>query len=413
MENRKAILDLLTAYLNKQVSREEFDQLFTQLAALEDEAFKEIILDALDSESTLSDTDFIQARVDQLYPQLHAKIKKLPEAIADPIDTQKSTRQIWWSMSAAAAILIFLLAGIYFFTDRSRQYKPIAITPEQILPGGNRATLTLANGQTIDLNIEQSGIVIGDGITYADGTDILDDRWADGKESPMSNVSRLLSLSTPKGGQYQITLSDGTRVWLNAASSITYPVAFEGGKREVSLQGEAYFEVAKDKSRPFIVNTTKQRVEVLGTSFNINAYENETATKTTLLTGSVRIQASEGAQANGNSQMLDPNQQSVVNHQDNKITVNHIDPSAAVAWKDGLFNFHGLSIDESMKQIERWYDIHVVYKGKKPEGYLGGKMSRGVKLATFLSFLEKDFHIKSELQPDRTLILFVSKESNN
>src|SRR5690606_38098125 len=208
-------------------------------------------------------------------------------------------------------------------------------------------------------------------------------------------------------GQYQITLPDGTHVWLNAASTLSYPTEFSGAVREVTLVGEAYFEVVKDETKPFIVQTANQQTEVLGTSFNINAYDNETVTKTTLLTGSLRVNPTANNQPNGQSRILMPNQQSIIDDNGNKITVNEIDPELVSALKNGLFKFHGLSIDESLKQIERWYDIEVVYPGSsKPDGYLGGKMSRGVKLSTFLEFLEKDFNIHSKLQADRKLILY-------
>ncbi|WP_257667222.1 FecR family protein [Parapedobacter tibetensis] len=404
MDNRRAIHKLLTAYLDKQISRDEFDQLFAKLAALEDDAFRKTIYQALDNPSETSDADFIAQRVASLYPQLQAKIHRDTPVAAE---TPRRTHRVWWNIPAAAAALIFLFTGIYFFIADLSQPESAAITPAQILPGGNRATLTLVDGQTVNLSSEESGIVIGDEISYLSGSEILDygQQATDNRQ-----VSRLMSLTTPKGGQYQITLADGTHLWLNAASSLTYPVAFDGDKREVSLQGEAYFEVSKDQSKPFIVNTVKQRIEVLGTSFNINAYNNEVLTKTTLLTGSVQVYASTDGATNGKSQVLTPNQQSVVDDS-GEISVNKIDPYTAIAWKDGLFNFHGLSIDESLKQVERWYDVDVIYQGKKPIGYLGGKMSRGVKLSTFLSFLEKDFHIKSELKANRTLVLYASQDN--
>src|SRR5690606_25369938 len=150
-----------------------------------------------------------------------------------------------------------------------------------------------------------------------------------------------LQLTTPNGGQYQINLSDGTLVLLNAASTLTYPAEFGENTREVILDGEAYFEVTKDPEKPFIVRTAKQRIEVLGTSFNINAYNNETTTKTTLLTGAVRINTSTNTDTDGESRVLTPNQQSVVNDNQKAITVKQINPESAIAWKNGLFNFHG------------------------------------------------------------------------
>lgn len=409
MENRIAILSLLTAYLHKQVSREEFDQLFSALASLEDEDFKEMILRALDNGAEITDADFIQQRVSDLYPQLQTKIGLSSQPATKLPDASKGKRlQIWRKVTAAAAVILaFLFGGLYLLSDQSdhRESTTAVLTPEHILPGGNRAVLTLADGRSVDLNSRKSGIVVRNGLTYLDGSSVLD--------NPENEGMSTLKLTTPNGGQYQITLSDGTRVLLNAASTLTYAAEFGSeNTREVTLDGEAYFEVTKDPEKPFIVTTTKQRIEVLGTSFNINAYNNETTTKTTLLTGSVRVNIPAGKYTNQESRILTPNQQSVVNDNQNEITVKNVNPESAIAWKNGLFNFHGLSIDESLKQVERWYDIRIVYEGEIPQGYLGGKMSRGVKLATFLNFLAKDFHIKSEMKADRTLILYTaSKEA--
>lgn len=406
MDNRKAIKSLLSAYLMNRMSRDEFDELIARLAALDDADFREAVRQVLDDGTDLPNDEFIQQRVDYLYPLLLAKVRAAPHVATHPPD-RPIRRLVWWKLPAAAAIvLMFLLVGNYLWRNGGRPDATAPITAEQIVAGGDRATLTLADGRTIDLNAAQRGIAVGDGIRYLDGTEVIT-LDADG-ERPATNA-QLLTLSTAKGGQYQLALPDGTKVWLNAASSLVYPDAFGKDVREVTLQGEAYFEVAKERDRPFIVNTARQRVAVLGTSFNINAYGNENFTKTTLLSGSVRVNATADGVAQGEGRILAPNQQSVIGHQGNDIAVNPIDPFTALAWKDGLFNFHGLNIDEAMKQIERWYDISVRYNGAKPEGYLGGKMSRGVRLSTFLDFLERDFGIKSELKADRTLVLYVSK----
>jgi len=399
LDNRIAILDLLTAYLNKQVSHEEFNRLFSALAKLEDEDFTEIILQALDRESDITDADFIQERLSHLYSQLQGKILfSSPRPVIKIIETRKKRSQIWQrAIATAAAALVFLLISFYFIKDQpDRGNSTVVLTPERILPGSNRATLILADGRTVDLSADKNGIVVKDGIKYADGSTVV-------TQQPDKSAIVQARLSTPRGGQYKITLADGTDVWLNAASTLTYPIEFSGREREVTLEGEAYFEVTRDEARPFIVNTAKQRTEVLGTSFNINAYDNETLTKTTLLNGSVRVQASAANPAKG--RILVPNQQSIIGNDEN-IRIYKVDPAKVVAWKEGIFNFHGLSIDESLKQIERWYDIDIIYQGVKPEGYLGGRMSRGVKLSTFLEFLEKDFHIQSELKEDRTLLLY-------
>jgi len=404
LDKHKEILNLLAAYLNNQVTREEFDRLFADLSNLEDADFEKAILQALDEDPNGFDADFIQERVSSLYPQIQANTTLNPLK-KESTDVAKQSRQIQWRIvaTAAAVIAIVLLSSLYFFRNRPHQNRQARITtPENILPGGNRATLMLGDGRSIDLSAEKNGIVVVDGIKYADGSVVMN-------EQIDHTTIEQAQLRTPKGGQYEITLPDGTRVWLNAASTLTYPTKFSGYAREVTLEGEAYFDVMKHPEKPFIVNTAKQRVEVLGTTFNINAYSNEVATKTTLLTGSIRVNRIAKDEMTGHSQVLAPYQQSTIRDNQQEITINKVDPQSAIAWKNGLFNFHGLSIDESLKQVERWYDIRIVYQGKKPTGYLGGKMSRGVKLATFLNFLAKDFQIKSEMKADRTVILTTSE----
>jgi len=411
LENRNAILSLLTAYLNKQVSREEFDRLFSALTELEDEDFQATILQALDNQADVTKSDFIPERVAQLYPELLANVSATPQVAITPTGRSARRSVIGWKLSVAAAtIFLFLAAGIYFWQDTDHHNRTSLISAEQIVPGSDRATLTLADGRTVDLSAAKKGIAVGNGIRYLDGTEVIALTADEGKQTANT---RLLTLTTPKGGQYQLSLPDGTKVWLNAASSLVYPEAFGDDIREVKLEGEAYFEVTKARNRSFVVNTEKQRVAVLGTSFNISAYSNDEVTKTTLVTGSVRVNILAGGVTQGESRILAPNQQSVIGNQENSLAVNSIDPRTAIAWKDGLFNFHGLGIDEAMKQIERWYDIRVRYEGPKPTGYLGGKMSRGVRLSTFLDFLERDFGIRSELKADRTLVLYATNTARN
>lgn len=432
MENRKAISNLLNAYMNRQISRAQFDKLFAELARLEDETFKEAVYEVLENQPDTVDTDFIHQRVAQLYPQLQSKIQQDGAHTApEPASKPKRGRLIWWGVSTAAAMLVFLVIGRYLFDKNEIPVDLPDLRAEQILPGGNRATLTLTDGRVVDLSTEQNGIIVGDDITYADGSLVLSREVSRPKTNTpeshrntrsASGGTQYAILTTPKGGQYQLTLPDGTNVWLNANSTLKYPSRFTGDERIVELEGEAYFEVqslkygthhkssrASGNQIPFSVKTKNQTVEVLGTQFNINAYDNEKVTKTTLLSGTVRVSRSGQDPSNEKSRTLMPNQQSVVGVHGDEISIHDIDARTAIAWKEGLFNFHSLSIDESLKQIERWYDVNVVYEGKKPTGHLGGKMSRGVKLSTFLAFLEKNFQINAELKPDRTLILRAPK----
>jgi ferric-dicitrate binding protein FerR (iron transport regulator) len=207
------------------------------------------------------------------------------------------------------------------------------------------------------------------------------------------------TLSTPRGGQYQLLLPDGTKVWLNAASSITYPVGALTKEIKIKIEGEAYFEVAKNKELPFIVDIGgRSTVEVLGTHFNVNGYTNEGVIRTTLLEGSVKV-------TNGQSdKVLKPGQQSEQAAQDQKITVhNDVDTDKVLAWKNGLFNFEGASLPAVMHQLERWYDITVQYEGAVPAIEFRGGMDRNVNLSAILQFLA-EMKIKYTMQ-GHTLII--------
>jgi ferric-dicitrate binding protein FerR (iron transport regulator) len=284
-----------------------------------------------------------------------------------------------WGWAAAAVLL--LAAGAYLWVQPGEKAAKVAAVQHEILPGSDRAVLTLANGAAITLNsagnqvIRQEGAAIqqqGGQLTYA----------TQGGNFPAAyNV-----LSTPRGGQFRVTLPDGTRVWLNAASSLRYPTAFTGTERKVELTGEAYFEVAKHAGMPFRVSVNNRAaIEVLGTRFNVNAYEDESRISTTLLQGKVKVAAGGAQQA-----VLMPGQQAqIAGRHTGIIIVSNADVDKALAWKNGLFNFEGATLEEVMKQLERWYDIEVIYEKGIPDIAFGGKMTRDIPLSGVLIALEK------------------------
>jgi transmembrane sensor len=232
------------------------------------------------------------------------------DALLQDINTPRPAR-LWPRLAAAAAVIVMILAGIYALNNRHKAQQIITANKpvtHDFAPGSNKVILTLSNGSKVELSDAKKGKV-------ADESGTLINKTADGQISyakqagadHLKNQQLFNTAATPRGGQYQLVLSDGTRVWLNAASSVKYPVEFSGQERKIELTGEAYFEVAHDQKRPFRVVSNGQVVEVLGTHFNINAYDNEQAVKTTLLQGSVRIIA--GA----NSQMIKPGEQAQLN----------------------------------------------------------------------------------------------------
>lgn len=290
-----------------------------------------------------------------------------------------------WKFSIAAMLLIAFSLTIYLYKDNNLHTQNKALY-DSITPGGNKATLTLTNNKTIDLSEEKDGLIINNNeITYSDGTKI-------GNSSDLA-ATEYITITTPKGGQYKVVLSDGTRVWLNAASSLRYPVKFIGDRqRRVVLTGEAYFEVESIYSKtskikkkvPFIVETAIQEVKVLGTHFNINSYVDEASIKTTLLEGSVSVSILNTEY----SVLLKPNQESSIIKDSNKIKVNSVDPENAIAWKNGVFRFDKADIYTVMRQISRWYNIEVVYEGEVSYESFYGEIQRNYDLNEVLNVLK-------------------------
>ncbi|AMR29936.1 hypothetical protein A0256_00155 [Mucilaginibacter sp. PAMC 26640] len=294
-------------------------------------------------------------------------------------------------LPVAAGIIGMLITVTVKFILPSEKKEKIAVTSD-ILPGGNNAVLTLANGHKINLNTVTNGqIALQAGIhIYKTASGQL--TYKSIANAAASDAIATNNISTPRGGQWQISLPDGSNVWLNAASSLSYPVSFQNQKdRIVQLTGEAYFEIAKDRSHPFIVKTGQQSVEVLGTHFNINAYPDEPSIKTTLAEGRVKVLAT-----NGKSQLLSPGQQSIL--QQDELTRAIINVDDELAWTKGSFHFSDQSIQRIMRQLSRWYDIDVQYAPNVSYDSLNGRISRYKNLSQVLNALEatRAVHFKME-----------------
>jgi transmembrane sensor len=307
-------------------------------------------------------------------------------------------RTLWPRIAVAASLLLFLTAGSYYLWKDKSTNQTIAHQPAQVIaPGGNKAILTLANGQQINLTGTKDGK-----LAQQNGTAV--NKTAEGQivynslsgEATAANNIAYNTLTTPRGGQYHLTLADGTNVWLNAASSITYPVAFTGKTRSVKITGEAYFEVAHNAAKPFRVTSGNQTTEVLGTHFDINAYDNEPGIKTTLLEGSVRVAA-------GNSKaVLKAGQQSALEGE--RLSVADVDADEAVAWKNGYFEFSEADIQTVMRQISRWYDVDVDFQGSITKETFTARIARSKNINQVLNIVKLSNAVKIEIQGRRVIV---------
>ncbi|MBO9635925.1 MAG: FecR domain-containing protein [Chitinophagaceae bacterium] len=293
---------------------------------------------------------------------------------------------------AAAAALIAVGTVIFFMVRKPAEPLPIAdVKKEVIQPGKQGAVLTLADGRQIVLDSSGNGI-----IAQQSGTEIRLQNGTLAYDAAVANGSSFNTIATPAGRQYQVVLPDGSHVWLNAGSSLKYPTAFTEQTRKVELTGEAYFEVAKKAKQQFQVAVNgSSLVDVLGTSFNIDAYQDGAAIKTTLLDGAVKVS---NAGSNPQPVVLKPGQQSQQHGASGTIEVlKQVDIDNVMAWKNNKFNFEGIPLKEIMKQLERWYDIEVVYEGPAPVFEFYGELSRNNSLNDILeAFKDSDLHFRLE-----------------
>jgi len=306
--------------------------------------------------------------------------------------------------AAVAAVLLIAATTTYLFLkNRPINEKLQATTLKKSLdvePGTNRAMLTLADGSTITLDDKLSGNIKelpGLVITKTHKGELV---YKVSGHSQNKFTTSTNTVTTPRGGQYQVFLSDGTHVWLNAASVLTFPQAFSGKTRWVKLEGEGYFEVVKNKTMPFHVFTGSQDVEVTGTHFNINGYMNNQAINTTLLEGGITVHQK------NTSQQVFPGQQAVVSANPFAIKVNAADTEEAVAWKNGLFEFNNASLTQIMNQLERWYDLKIDYSSLPAKRY-NGMVPRSANLSRVLQMLEVTGNIKFKIEKNRQLKVIV------
>jgi ferric-dicitrate binding protein FerR (iron transport regulator) len=309
-----------------------------------------------------------------------------------------------WGWVAAASVLLAVGVYSWFRNNNHRQQQGAGVVPPQlamdVLPGRDGAILTLADGRQVVLDSMGNGV-----IAMQDGAKVVltNGQLAYALTGDVPGEVPYNIMSTPRGRQFNVVLPDGTKVWLNAASSLKYPIVFKGTERLVEVTGEAYFEVAANEQLPFKVKVKEgATIEVLGTHFNINAYTGEAGSTTTLLEGSVRITAEDKAIK---SVVLQQGEQAQVVSAATAIKINrHVEIEKVMAWKNGLFNFDGMSLTEAMKQLERWYDLEVVYEKGIPDIYFAGEMSRNISLSGLLHGL-KDAGVHFRIEQGKRLIV--------
>jgi transmembrane sensor len=375
MQNTNERLALLIdLYFEEIINQEETDELWRYVLdpALADE-IKAQLPDVFDATSVEGlNEDRKKDILDYIYT--HGTLDK------------KVTVKLWLRLAVAAAIVLVVFgAGLFYLTRQTNNYVHTNLVAQtDALPGKNAATLTLANGKTIYLSAalkgklaEESGVSIS---KTADGQIVYE---ITGRNS--LGKDKINTLSTARGETYVVKLPDGSLVWLNAASSIRYPVSFTGMKlRKVELSGEAYFEVAKDKVHPFVVTTRQLDINVLGTHFNVESYGDEPAVKTTLLEGAVNVSLRSATHL---SQMLKPGQQAV--YMGNQLSVVPFETEEVMDWKNGKIFFDNESLETIMRKVSRWYDVDLVYHGDVKQLTFQGVLSRTKNLSSILDFFKR------------------------
>lgn len=404
-EKAKRVAGLIAGYLRQTLSEEEHDELDEWMTASDDNQrlFEE-----------LTDIKNIEEGMKQMKSIDPEKmLKKIKERIPFNKTGTKKRTQRRWAYGVAASII--LIAGTLIVSQMIfRKYKKEIITKKErgIEPGGNKATLTLSNGKIIDLEDAKKGL-----IDSSSGSDVL--KTAEGQLSYENPEGRMLvyhTLTTPAGGQYSVLLPDGSRVWLNASSSLKYPVAFTGKERVVELEGEGYFEVTHltptssqpspegegVRKTPFIVKINKNvEVEVTGTKFNINAYSDEKYIATTLLEGKVRVGSPEpGADV----RELFPGEQAKAGSDGELEVEKGVNTETIIAWTKGQFKFSNAPIEEIMRQVARWYNAEIIYEGKVDYHFNATTIYRSEPLSKLLEILEATNRVHFKIEGRKIIV---------
>ena len=392
------IAKLLINFLEAKLSEAEKKQLENWLQANSQNQF---LFEKLQTD------EYLKAELKLLYSfDDQRAFEKIRETLGtkSPVVSLKKNRIRRMAVAAAAIVIIATSATIFFLSTSKRQIGEVvqikespALPAEKIIPGGNLATLTLSDGSVISLKDTENGVLTKEG--NVDIVKLKDGQIAYGKAENATPEIRYNVVTTPRGGKYNLTLSDGTKVWLNAASSLRFPASFSGKERKVEMEGEVYFDIAKDLKHPFIVVVDGAEILVTGTEFNVNAYRDEQSMKITLLQGNVSLKNTQ------NQTNLTPGQQAEISETGNFMIHKTIDLDDVIAWKEGLFHFNKADLKTVMKEISRWYDVDVEFKDAGKRRVFKGEMQRDLELSQVIKILNKH-HINIELSGRKMIVSY-------
>jgi len=398
---------LLSQYLNNTISKSDCMELLGYLSRTDNKEISDIIDQQMTEFDVGPEFSGIQARdvFDRILsdPRL---INNESSLITEDYEPKRVNlyQKKWFRI--AAVFLIFCITGLYFLKTKNVSLPQERVVQKESTPGispdRNKATLTLSTGEVISLEGAKNGELANSAnssVQKIDNGQIVYNSLHHSSKTSAMNEPVFHTLTTPKGGEYQITLPDGTKVWLNSYSSLSFPDAFLGNERRVKLNGEAYFEVAKNKDKPFNVSVNDVTVRVLGTHFNISAYRDDRDITTTLLEGSVQV-------AKNNKQtLIKPGQQATVQGTSDVIAVSEARIKEVMAWKNGYFIFNDEDIFSIMKQVSRWYDVDVEYKGNFGDQRFGGTFYRSKSINELLHHLERIGKIHFKIDEGRIIVM--------
>jgi transmembrane sensor len=380
------------------ITKKEYIFLYEKYLSGQSTPEDQVLLDSYEDDINLNTNGEHDLEIDKI--AVRQKIwLKLQQQITPAAVKEKNDR-MW--LKIAAILVVACLLGLWMVKSRNTtksNYLQTKAKKPRITSGGNNAYLTMADGTVITLNDAQNGeLATQSGIKISKAKDgMLVYKFVKNNKGNAPNA--INTITTPRGGQYQIVLADGTKVWLNAASSLRFPVTFVSNKRDVELTGEAYFEVAKDRNKPFTVQANGTNVQVLGTHFNVSAYLNDAAVSTTLLEGSVKLVKS------NETAMLTPGQNGVSVNGRAAIKVEEANVEQVMAWKNGYIVFNNTDIKTIMDQASRWYNIDVVYEGEMSDQVFNGKISKYKDIDELLTNIELTGAVHFKVEGRRVTVM--------